>query len=396
MDEISMKGNRLLLLYTIVAIAAAQFAFALYLPSLPVIAEHFHISVGMAKDSVSIYLLAFGISQLAYGPLSDYLGRKPVLMFGLFITFLGTIFVLFSHNITMFMISRLVQGTGAGSLGVITRAIVRDKFEKKGLVKALGYLVMAASVTAMITPFIGGNLEELFSWKANFYAILIYLALIFFITYFFVKETNQKKVHTDEKIKTIFANYRSLFKDFRFFAYVFCIVATFSGYFIYLSVAPFIFEETLGLTPAQYGDIAIIPPIGYFVGNFISNKLVKHTSVRKLIFFGAVVSVIAGIIFIIESEMGILTVPMTIMPVTIMSFGAGFIVANATAGMLYRFDTIAGTAASLSGAFQMIGSSFFTFLASELGVNDIFGLGIVFILMGLAIGIFVPKRPARC
>ena len=136
--------------------------------------------------SLACYLLALGISGLIYGPLSDYFGRKPILYLGYSIFLVGTILVICSFDIEIFLIGRLIQGLGAGSPVVIARAIYRDQYETKQLEKVISLQVIIFALCSAIAPLLGGYIHTLFGWRANFYFILFYLLFICSLVIFFV------------------------------------------------------------------------------------------------------------------------------------------------------------------------------------------------------------------
>ncbi len=122
-------------------ISIGQLSMGLVFPSLPWIAKDFDITLDQAQLLVSVYLFGFGPSQFIYGPVSDSLGRKKVLLFGLFIALAGLVSItLFHDSFEALVLGRLLQGIGTGCCAVLARATIRDSHSGDQLAKALGYI----------------------------------------------------------------------------------------------------------------------------------------------------------------------------------------------------------------------------------------------------------------
>ena len=157
-------------------ISVGQLSMGLVFPSLPWIAKDFDISLDQAQLLVSVYLLGFGPSQFIYGPVSDALGRKKVLLTGLLIAMLGLLMIIFlSHTFTGMVAGRFLQGLGTGCCAVLARASTRDRFNGPELPVALSYIAMAASITPLVAPVIGGFINAHFGWTMVFISLLGYV-----------------------------------------------------------------------------------------------------------------------------------------------------------------------------------------------------------------------------
>ncbi|TOC59076.1 MFS transporter, partial [Vibrio parahaemolyticus] len=163
-------------------ISVGQLSMGLVMPSLPWIAKDFSVSLDQAQLLVSIYLLGFGPSQFIYGPMSDALGRKKVLLAGLLIAMSGLLMIIFwSHTFTGMVLGRFLQGLGTGCCAVLARASTRDQFSGNELPVAMSYIAMAASITPLIAPVIGGFINFHFGWSMVFISLLGYVSLAWII-----------------------------------------------------------------------------------------------------------------------------------------------------------------------------------------------------------------------
>ncbi|MEF1262221.1 MFS transporter, partial [Vibrio harveyi] len=171
-------------------ISVGQLSMGLVFPSLPWIAKDFDISLDQAQLLVSVYLLGFGPSQFIYGPVSDALGRKKVLLTGLLIAMLGLLMIIFfSNTFTGMVMGRFLQGLGTGCCAVLARTSTRDRFSGPELPVALSYIAMAASITPLVAPVIGGFINAHFGWTMVFISLLGYVSLAWIVILVRFKET---------------------------------------------------------------------------------------------------------------------------------------------------------------------------------------------------------------
>ena len=103
-------------LFSVLFMAAylTQFAADIYSPSLPAISLALNTSIDNVQWSMSVYMFGIASSQLIYGPLSEGLGRKPPMIFGLLIMLMGSIICALTESIDQLILGRFVQGAGAG------------------------------------------------------------------------------------------------------------------------------------------------------------------------------------------------------------------------------------------------------------------------------------------
>ena len=154
-----------------------QASITLYLPSFPAIASYFKISPIEVKQTIAIFILGFGGSTMFYGPMSDRHGRKPILLFGIFIACIGYVINLIATTTPIFIFARLLQGVGCGGVLVSGRSIARDLFSGHELAGAMSNLSMGFAIGFGISPSIGGLLTSYFGWRANFIFLLLSVTL---------------------------------------------------------------------------------------------------------------------------------------------------------------------------------------------------------------------------
>ena len=142
----------------------------LYLPALPVIREAFNASMGEVQLTLSALLLAFGISQLVWGPLSDRFGRRPVLVGGMAAYVAASLACTFAHSMVWLVASRVLQGVAMGAGVMAARAVVRDLYQPADAARAMSKGLSGLGVIACLSAPMGGLLSDLFGWRATLLA----------------------------------------------------------------------------------------------------------------------------------------------------------------------------------------------------------------------------------
>ncbi len=139
----------------------------MYLPSLPAIAAGLNATTGQTQLTLSAFLLGFAAGQFFYGPISDRVGRKPVLLFGLGLFTLASLVCALSPNIETLIGARFLQALGASGPIVLGRAIVRDFYEGPRAGRELSRMGTIMGVVPALAPILGGIIERFFGWQAR-------------------------------------------------------------------------------------------------------------------------------------------------------------------------------------------------------------------------------------
>ena len=188
-----MKSFGYVVFISILFSSFGQVASDLYLPSLPDIAVSLNTNSHLSQATVFFYMIGYSVSYLVFGPLSDAIGRRHPLIFGLTLCLIGTILCLTANSIWQLMIGRCIQGFGAGSGVVIASAIVRDLFEGSNLAKIYSYLGVSNIIMIANAPLLGGYLQHLFGWRSNFIFLLFWALFAFLVSVFVLSGRNSTR-----------------------------------------------------------------------------------------------------------------------------------------------------------------------------------------------------------
>ncbi len=351
----------------------------LVFPSLPWIAKDFDISLDQAQLLVSIYLLGFGPSQFIYGPISDALGRKKVLLTGLLIALCGlAMIILFSDSFSGLVAGRFLQGIGTGCCAVLARASTRDKFSGPDLPVAMSYIAMAASITPLVAPVIGGFINAHFGWAMVFISLLGYVVFAWVIIALRFQETVSAKSKIPSP-KKMLIQYKELLTSRYFMSFASISWLNFSLMITTVSVMPFIMQDQIGMTSDEYAMWAIIPALGMFAGTSLCNRFRPILGNKRLLLLTPMLHVVSALwLFFCPIE------PLYLMlGQLLMILGNGIALPCATALVLQPYKTQAGAAAAMSGGGQMVVSSIVSMLLVQLGLNQAWHLSLVITLFAV-------------
>lgn len=357
-------------------ISVGQLSMGLVMPSLPWIAKDFSISLDQAQLLVSIYLLGFGPSQFIYGPVSDALGRKKVLLTGLLIAMSGLLMIIFlSDTFTGMVMGRFLQGLGTGCCAVLARASTRDRFSGDELPVAMSYIAMAASITPLIAPVIGGFINFHFGWSMVFISLLGYVSLAWVIIAFKFTETIAKRSVIPSPRNMLF-QYRDLVTSRYFMSFASISWLNFSLMITTVSVMPFIMQDQIGMTSAQYAMWALIPALGMLGGTTICNRVRPIIGNKRMLLCSPFLHLSAAIwLLFCPVE------PLYLMlGQLLMILGNGIALPCAQAMVMQPYKKQAGAAAAMSGGGQMIVSSLVSLTLVQLGLSQAWHLSIVIVV----------------
>ena len=352
----------------------------MFLPSLPKMTEHFQTDYRIMQLSVALYLGVSGTLQVFLGPLSDKYGRRPVILFGLVGFLFATVGCIFAPTAETFLFFRMCQAVVAVAM-VLSRAAVRDMYDQDEAASMIGYVTMGMAVVPMVSPMIGGVLDEFFGWKANFWALLLLGALTLWLAW---TDQGETAVKSGKSLKAQFAEYPELLTSPRFWGY--CLAAAFcsGAFFAYLGGGPFVGSVVFGMTPFWVGIFFGAPAVGYFFGNLCTGLLAKRVGVNKLVLTGAIINLVGVTLSLTIFAAG-LGSPLSFFGLmTFVGLGNGLVIPNATAGMLSVRPHLAGTASGLGGAIMIGGGAALSALAGAALDETTGAFPLLYIMCGTA------------
>ena len=341
-------------LATLVMMAGSAVAsMNIFLPMLPTIGEDLATSPANAQYVLTLFLAATAVAQLFMGPLADRYGRRPVMLVASTIFILATLICVFATSIEMLLFGRVLQASSAASVA-LSRAIIRDLYDRSKAASMIGYVTMAMAIIPMISPSIGGYFGELYGWRAPFIILLIIGICLHVLIYLDLGETFTP---IDASFSKRLADYISLLKEPMVWGYFLCSSAASGAYFAFLGGAPFVGTEVIGISPSVLGLYFALVAVGYIFGNFLSGRFSERIGIEPMMIYGGIVACIGVSLSLFlmssfEPKIGYLFYPMMLV-----GLGNGMTLPNANAGAVSVRPDLAGSASGLGGFLQIGGGA---------------------------------------
>ena len=337
----------------------------MFLPSLRQIADGLVADYALVSLSIGGYLAISAVLQLIMGPLSDMVGRRVVILFGLVLFILGSVGCALAHDIWVFLGFRVLQGAVVSGM-VLSRAIIRDMHGPAEAARLLGVVGMAMALAPLLGPVLGGVLDELFGWRANFIAFVLMGVVMLVIAWRDLGETN---LSPSAGFTAQFRSYPTLIRNASFWAYTACLVFSVGGFYAFLGGAPQVGEAAYGLTPALLGVGMGSISGGFMLGNYLTGRLSNRLGAMRLILAGRWVATLGPVAALLLIWAG-LSHPAVLFGGAIMvGLGNGLTLPGANAGVMSVNPRLAGSASGLSGALTVAGGAVFTSATAAL-VDD--------------------------
>ena len=351
MPKIDSLSKQLIVLLAATS-ALGPAGMQILLPAVPVIQDDFSVSNDVAQLTLSLSMFSIAIGTLVYGPISDKYGRKPIMLLGIFIAIIGSIFCYLADSIVWLIAGRIVQAFG-GAVGlVLARAIVRDVYDAEESARVIATLVMVMVIAPMMSPALGGEMMKYFGWESVFLVVASASLIIFVFLILHQPETLATPVPF-KGVGSMLRTFASLLESRAFCGYAFCVTFVSVVFFSFISAAPEIMVSVLNRPPTEYGYYFVLVPIGFMIGNYITRHFGRFISIDSMIVMGSTIAIGGIMLAIVLTILGINHPLALFVPVSIAVCGNGITLPNAQASAINEFPQYAGSASGLTGFLQM-------------------------------------------
>jgi DHA1 family bicyclomycin/chloramphenicol resistance-like MFS transporter len=387
-------GNRYLTIIAALLAMIGPFSIDAYLPSFPDIETEFGISRAMLSQSLAVYLLAFSLSTLFWGPLADRFGRRLVILVSMALYTLGSIGCAVADSADTFMLLRVVQGLAASGGFIAGRAMIRDAHDAAAARRAMSQVMLLFALAPAIAPVLGGWLHDQFGWRSVFW-FLSMLGTLLILMGFFIRETLPREQRRSIHPASVLRVYAATIMHRRFPMLVLCLSLSFSGLFLYIAGAPTVIYDFLGLGSDDFGWLFIPIVGGLMLGASISGRLAHRWPAQRTISAGLLVMLVAASLNFVSTNVTPAGIFAVIGPLVLYVTGLSLMMPAITVLALDCLPTHRGTAASMQGFIQTLTNSAVASIAVPLLHTHwaYFVLGqLVFLLMATVLWYQVKRR----
>jgi DHA1 family bicyclomycin/chloramphenicol resistance-like MFS transporter len=326
----------------------------LYLPALPALTEGFNASVAQAQLTLTTLLLAFGVSQLVWGPLSDCFGRRPVLLWGLSAYTLASIGCALAPSMPLLIVWRTLQGAAMGAAVMGARAIVRDLYTPVTGARVMSKGLTGLGIIACICAPLGGLLSDLLGWRYALTTLTLFGAVALTLVAWRFQETVPRKNPLALRPATLVSTWLMIVRNPTFLTWSALSTASYAGLFTFLASSSFIFIKVLGLSRTQYGVVMFSMAFMYILGTLMCRRLLPRFGLRRTVAIAGMFSFAGGTAMGLLALSGVQRGWAIMLPFYLFMLAHGVHQPCSQSGAVGPFPQAAGAASALNGFLMMI------------------------------------------
>ena len=326
----------------------------LYLPALPALTAGLGASIAQAQLTLTALLLAFGSSQLVWGPLSDRFGRRPILLWGMGAYVLAAVGCAAAPDMEWLIVARAVQGAALGAAVMCARAIVRDLYAPTEGMRIMSKGQSGLGVLACISAPLGGLLADWMGWRAALLALGVFGAVAFTLVLLRFEETVPRHGRQPLRPGPLLRTWRTILVHPTFWAFSLLTAASYGGLFTFLATSSFVFIQELGLTRTQYGLVMFTMPMTYILGTIACRRLLPRLGPRRTVALAGGLSLLGGALMGALAWAGLRSSWAIMLPFYIFMLAHGVHQPSGQSGAIGPFPQAAGAASALNGFLMMV------------------------------------------
>lgn len=331
--------------------ALAPFAIDAYLPAMGVLAESIGASIHHTELSISMFLFGFALGQLCFGPLSDRMGRKPVLLSGLVVFILASLMITTADSLASLLAWRFVQALGGGACVVNSAAIVRDCFSGREAARVMSTMAMIMMLAPLVAPAVGSLLLYIAGWWLIFVFLAVYAGFLLWLLGTRLPETRAPGLPVATP-RQVLGNYASVLRHREGMGYICAVAASFAGLFAFVTASPFLYLEYFSLSPGVYPLVFGVNVVMIALSNRLNIHLLRKRTPQQNLRFGLTVQLCAALVLVAATALGLASLPVVVALVMLFTGMIGLITPNAISSLLDHFGHISATATALLGGIQ--------------------------------------------
>lgn len=331
------------------AIAALPpMAVDMYLPAMPQIALDFGSSLNTIQNSLSLFLLGFGLGMLVWGPLADKHGRQPLARFGLASFALASLLLVFSNNATLFLGLRFVQGILGSAATVTVPAMIRDTFGKD-TAKGMSTVMIIMLVAPLVAPLVGSTILALAPWEGLFVFQTVYALTLLVLVWKLLPETRPAAFAA--AASSPLRNYQIIFGQRRIYWDIFTYMLLALTFFLYLTAVSFIYITWYGVSETAFGYLFACSAAALIIANITNRQLVSRVTPRRMLRYALGAALVCTALLFAGFLLGIgLAATVLIFFGIVGCLGIAWV--NADALIIMEFPQQAGSASAVVGTMR--------------------------------------------
>ncbi len=384
--EASEKRKKIVSILGFFSIPISGFVTDIYLPSFPSMAKSLMVPESSIQLTLTCFLLSYGLSQLFIGSILDAIGRYYPKIVALFVVLITSLVIANTDSVLLICLLRVIQGISVAIIVIATRALFIDIHTPEKAKHYLGYFTIVWSCGPILAPFLGGYLEKLFNWHANFYFLAIYAALILIFELVFSGESITEKNKLN--FKNVIDTYRMMLKNQLFIVGIMIQAVAYSIVMIFNIIGPFLIENTYHFNSVVIGYSTLILGFSWMIGGFVGKKRM-HLDFKESIALPIIVQLIL-ISLLITTGFFVQNLFVLLFFAFFIHICSGILFTSFFTSNMMAFPKNAGVAGGLMGGMTYIITSLTSFIISSTGkVSTQNGLAIRYFIFSFLLSLII-------
>ncbi|MCH8951053.1 MAG: multidrug effflux MFS transporter [Proteobacteria bacterium] len=359
--------------------AIGPFALQALSPALPALAADFKVPAAVAQLMLSLSLVAMAVSTLVWGPVSDRLGRRPVMVAGLVLAGFGSALAALAPELWIAILGRLMQAGGAVAGLVLARAVAQDLYGKDRSAAVIGQITAAMVVAPMVAPALSGLIVESVGWRGIF--ALVAAGAFGLAVWVRAKLPETAPRGPREHPLATLRAFAEIGRRKAFWAHAWFGAFSLAGFLFFVGAAPYVMEQAYGARPSVYGFFFMPLAATYMLANMACGRMTSRFGGRRMIIFGGSCTIVAMGVGLVVMSLGVVNPLALMVPAFFHSVGAGLSVPNAIAGAVGAAPERAGAASGLLGFIQFLTAAVTTqiagFLPHDIAAPTLAGMAVL-------------------
>ena len=361
------------------------FSIDTYLPAFAGIAQSLGATPVQMQQTLSAYLFGVAVMNLFHGAISDSVGRRPVVLWGVAAFTLASVGCALASSIGALVFFRAVQGMATGAGMVVSRAVIRDMYPPTEAQKVMSMVTMFFGMAPMVAPLVGGLLFVFVGWRSVFWFLAAVGAALWISNQRLLPETLHHSQRQPLNVRNLMLGYRQLGSNMRFLALALASGVPFNGMFLYVLSAPVFLGEYLKLAPQHFFWLFILIILGIMSGAFLSGRLAGRITPQRQIHVGFVVMLVVSVLNVALNLALPPNVWWSMLPISLFSLGWALMTPAVTLLVLDQAPDRRGMAASLQSSIASTANGLVAGVVAPLVMHSVLGLALTSMAM-MAIG----------
>ncbi len=372
--EPKQRPKGLLIANLMAQLAFGLLAMTICLPSMQEWGAIFDAGQAAVQLTFSGFVVTYGSLQLIYGPLSDRIGRKKVMMLGLSVAVAGSLLAALAPDLNSLIWARVLQGAGAAASMVVGRAMVQDLFDGAERTLVMAFVSMAMGLCPPLATILGGQLHVQLGWQANFVVIAVLGGLLIVAAWRGLPD-HQKPVEVQPHwLRTMGTAYMTLLREPTFLLYVAILAIATATFYAFLGAVPTVMGS-YGVGPDGVGFYIMAIPFSYIVGSYLTARLIRSVGNRRMMQFGQGLTLASIVLMLVLALIGLDSPLAFILPLLFLGIGHGLMVPPSLSGTVGLMPALAGSAAAVAGLAQQLTGALGGFAVGLFPQNGAVNLG---------------------